>query len=86
MRASASVTGSAHASIGGKIVRFYGSRVATAAAPRVAPGTVVAIDADDIQVAATSGTLRFSKLSLGGPKLPASEAALQLGLKIGNVL
>lgn len=73
----------AHASVGGKTVRFFGSRITSTTASGVAPGTVVAIGADGIEVTARGGSVRFAKLSAGGGKLAASEVASQIGLAPG---
>ena len=76
----------AHVSFGGKMIRFFGSRIASTTASGAAPGTVVAIGADGIEVAARGGSLRFAKLSAGGGKVAASEAASQIGLSAGAQL
>jgi methionyl-tRNA formyltransferase len=76
----------AHVSFGGKTVRFFGSRIASTTPSAAAPGTVVAIGADGIEVAARGGSLRFAKLSAGGGKVAASEAASQIGLSVGAQL
>ena len=48
-----------------------------------APGTVTAIGADGITVAAAGGGVRIGRLRVGSKKLAAAEAAAQLGLKVG---
>lgn len=73
----------AHARVGGELVRLYGARLG-AATDGAAPGTVVAIGDDGLQVAAGSGaeagTLTIARLRVGKDKLPAAEAATRLAL------
>jgi len=73
----------AHASFGGKTLRFFGSRIASTSASGAAPGTVIAINADGIEVAGRDGSVRFAKLSAGGGKVAAGDAASQIGLSPG---
>ncbi len=75
----------AHCRWRGETLRFYGSR--RAADHRVAaPGTVVAIGEDGIEVAAADGSVRLAKVKAGGAKRPAAEAAAAVGIEVGTVL
>jgi methionyl-tRNA formyltransferase len=76
----------AHAIFRGAQVRFYGSRIASARDVAAAPGTVLAIDADGIEIAARGGSVRCSKLAAGGGKIAAGEAAAQVGIAAGGRL
>jgi methionyl-tRNA formyltransferase len=76
----------AHCRFGEKRVRLYGSRVAAAATTGTAPGTVIAIDDKGIEIAAADGSVRFAKLSVGGPKVAAAQAAGEIGLRPGDRL
>lgn len=75
----------AHARFGDAVVRLYGSRIASQR-DRGAPGTVLAIGADGIEVAAAGGSLVFARLGADRRKLAAAEAAAQLGLTEGSRL
>ena len=73
----------AHASFGGKTVRFFGSRITSTTPPGKPGGTILSIGADGIEVAADGGSIRCTKLSVGGGKIAASEAAAEAGLRPG---
>ncbi len=71
----------------GGVVRLYGSSLHTAAAPDADAGTVVAVGAGGLEVAAPGGTVRFAKIAgrdVG--KSAAPEAAAALGIKPGSRL
>ncbi|HSP97474.1 MAG TPA: methionyl-tRNA formyltransferase, partial [Candidatus Dormibacteraeota bacterium] len=53
-------------------------------APGGAPGTVVAVGADGVTIAGNGGSIRVGRLRVGAKKLPAAEAAAQLGLSVGD--
>jgi methionyl-tRNA formyltransferase len=72
----------AHARAGDAVVKLYGSRVVSRR-DAGAPGTILRIGDDGIEVAAAGGSLLFAKLGVGGKKLPASDAATGLGLAPG---
>ena len=73
----------AHVAFAGKTIRFFGSRIASTSASSVAPGTVVSIGADGIEIAVRGGSVRFAKLAVGGGKIAAGEAASQIGITAG---
>ncbi|MEE8312585.1 MAG: methionyl-tRNA formyltransferase, partial [Candidatus Binatia bacterium] len=66
-------------------VRLYGSRRG-AGRPEGAPGTVVVVDEEGIEVATGDGSLRFAKMVAGGKKAPAAEAAAEAGIRPGACL
>jgi methionyl-tRNA formyltransferase len=72
----------AHARIGEAVVKLYGSRVVSRR-DAGAPGTVLRLGDDGIEIAAAGGALLLTKLGSGGKKLAASEAAAGLGLSVG---
>jgi methionyl-tRNA formyltransferase len=49
-----------------------------------AVGTIAAIEPDGITVCAEGGAIRIGRLRIGAKKLAASDAAAQLGLKVGD--
>lgn len=63
-------------------VRLYGSR-RTGRRSDGAPGTVVALDEQGIEVATRDGSLRFAKMAVDGRKVPAAEAAAAAGIEPG---
>ncbi|MGD9762871.1 MAG: methionyl-tRNA formyltransferase [Candidatus Binatia bacterium] len=65
----------------GEKLRFYDARLADG---RGVPGTILAIGADGITVAAADGAIRIARLRAGGHKIPASEAAGALKLLPGD--
>lgn len=75
----------AHCRFGGKRVRLYGSRIAGGTSGK-APGSVIAIDENGIEIAVGDGSVRFAKLSVGGPKSAAAQAAAEIGLGVGERL
>jgi len=75
----------AHCRFGERRVRLYGSRIAGHASGK-APGTVIGIDEGGVEVAVGDGSVRFAKLSVGGPKTAAAQAAGEIGLAAGNRL
>jgi len=75
----------AHVSRSGRIVRFFGSRIASRA-PAKEPGIVLAVDDHGIEVATGGGSVAFAKLSIGAGKVAAREAAAQIGITPGTRL
>lgn len=75
----------AHARLGDRVVRVYGSRIASTrdSAP---PGTVVAISEAGVEVAVAGGSVLLAKLGVDGKKSPAAEAAASLGLEVSSRL
>jgi len=73
----------AHVGRAGKTIRFFGSRIASTGDTRAEPGSVIAIGADGIEIAAVGGSVSFAKLSVGGGKIAAREGAVELGLEPG---
>jgi methionyl-tRNA formyltransferase len=67
-------------------LRFFDSRRTDAAAGGVAPGTVVALDADGIAIAAGDGVVRCKRLRADGAKAAALEVATATGLAVGSRL
>lgn len=67
---------------GGEPVRCHDARRADASGG--APGTVAAIGADGVTIAANGGSIRVGRLRVGAKKLAAAEAAAQLGLNVGD--
>ncbi len=65
-------------------VRVYGSRVVSSTATGHAPGTIVAIGNQGMEIATGDGTVRVAKLAAGAAKKPAAEAAAQAGLSVGD--
>src|SRR6266404_2522134 len=72
----------AHTVWRGAPLRLYEPRRVEAPA-RAAPGTVLAIDADGLTVAARDGALRCARARNGGTKAAAAEVARALGLEPG---
>lgn len=75
----------AHATWQGKMVRFYDCRLrqgATAAAP----GQVLEIGAEDVNIAVPGGVLIAKKVRGDGGKVAAAEFAKQAGLTVGAQL
>ena len=72
----------AHTVWRGAPLRLYEPRRVEAPA-RAAPGTVFAIDADGLTVAAHDGALRCARARNGGAKAAAAEVARALGLEPG---
>jgi methionyl-tRNA formyltransferase len=75
----------AHCRAGGKRVRLYGSRIGGRAAGKP-PGTVIAVGEKGIEVATGDGSVCFAKLSIGGPKVAAAQAAGEIGVCAGDRL
>jgi methionyl-tRNA formyltransferase len=75
----------AHARAGDAVVKLYGSRIVSRR-DAGAPGTILRIGDDGIEVAAAGGSLLFAKLGVAGKKVAASEAAASLGLAPGAKL
>ncbi len=69
---------------GDVLVRCYAAR--RAGDTDAAPGTVVAIDDDGVVVAARGGSVRITRMRATGGKLPAAEAAAEIGLEVGAPL
>ncbi len=75
----------AHCSWQGQRLRLYGSRRA-AEHCEDAPGTVLAIGDEGIEIATGSGSLRFAKLNAGRGKTAAAEVAASISLAAGSLL
>jgi methionyl-tRNA formyltransferase len=80
-------TPGAHARLDGRLVRIFDAAftaVEMYPADRNPPGTVMAIDADSIEIALAGGVLSAKRLSLeGGKKLDAAEFAAAAGVNVG---
>jgi methionyl-tRNA formyltransferase len=72
----------AHARAGDAVVKLYGSRIVSRR-DAGAPGTILRIGDDGIEVAAAGGSVLLAKLGVGGKKIAASEGAASLGLAPG---
>ncbi len=72
----------AHCRFADATVRLYGSHV-TSRLHRAEPGSVLAISADGVEIAAAGGSVSLAKLGVGGKKLAAFEGAAALGLQVG---
>jgi methionyl-tRNA formyltransferase len=75
----------------GAFVRRAGSTVRLFDARRLddevsIPGIVSAIAPDGVTIGGTGGAVRLGRLRVGERKLPAGEAAVQLGLRVGEPL
>lgn len=73
----------------GAFVRHHGEPVRCHDArrvvvPAVAAGAIAAIEADGVTVGAVGGAIRIGRLRIGPKKLPAADAAAQLGLKVSD--
>lgn len=68
----------------GSIVRLFDARRLEVEASM--PGVVSAIAPDGVTVGGTGGAVRLGRLRVGEKKLPAGEAAVQLGLRVGEPL
>ncbi|MBX3026257.1 methionyl-tRNA formyltransferase [bacterium] len=66
----------------GEPLRCHDAR--RAAAPGAPPGTITAVASDGVTIAAAGGAIRVGRLRIGAKKLPAGEAATQLGLRAGD--
>jgi methionyl-tRNA formyltransferase len=74
----------AHAILRGAQVRIFDARL-TLDAPAAAPGTVIAVRDDAIDIALAGGTLHAMRLQpAGGKKLPARDFATETGLTPGD--
>lgn len=67
----------------GAPLRLYGARIDWRDAPDAAPGTVLAVDADGLVLALRDGCLRVAKLRGAAGKVPAAEAGLAVGDRLG---
>jgi methionyl-tRNA formyltransferase len=76
----------AHTRWQGRPLRLFDPRRSSEAAGGAAPGTVVALDAEGIGVAAGDGVVRCRRLRADGPKAAASEVAAAIGLGTGTRL
>jgi methionyl-tRNA formyltransferase len=78
----------AHCTLDGRRVRIFDASftpVEMYPADRNAPGTVMAVDADGIEIALAGGVLTAKRLSVeDGKKVPAAEFVADAGLKIGG--
>jgi methionyl-tRNA formyltransferase len=70
----------AHTSFGGTRLRLYDPRRVDGGAT---PGTVLAVDADGVTIAAAGGAVRCARARDGGAKSAAAEVALALGITPG---
>ncbi len=75
----------AHCRFAGQVLRLYGSRRAQDLVSQ-APGTVLSLSDQGLEVAAAGGSLLFKKLKAQGGKGPAAEIADFLGIAPGDVL
>ncbi len=75
----------AHTLWQGKMVRLFDCRLRRENAAS-APGTVRAIDGENLNVALNGGTLMVNKMRGDGAKIAAAEFAPQAGLKVGDRL
>jgi methionyl-tRNA formyltransferase len=75
----------AHAAWQGKMVRIFDTRLQLGNDP-AAPGEVTHIDAEEIGVALSGGTLIVKKMRGEGGKIAATEFAKQADLKVGDRL
>ena len=66
----------------GARLRCHDARRAEAVS--AAPGIVAAIGPDGVTIAAVGGAIRVGRLRVGAKKLPAAEAAAELGLRVGE--
>jgi methionyl-tRNA formyltransferase len=73
----------AHTFWRGASLRLFDSQRTTEPAAGAAPGTVVAVDAAGIAIAAGDGVVRCKRLRADGPKAAASEVAAASGLVPG---
>ena len=67
---------------GGEVVRCHDARRADATSG--SPGSIAAIGPNGVTIAAPGGAIRIGRLRVGAKKLPAAEAAAQLGLKVAD--
>jgi methionyl-tRNA formyltransferase len=74
----------AHTTIGGRTVRLYGSRITTTENSSEAPGTIVAIEDEGVEVVTADGTVRMAKLAMGSGKKGAKETAEAEGVAVGD--
>jgi methionyl-tRNA formyltransferase len=73
----------AHARFEGRTVRLLGGGLAGREDPGAPPGTVLAVDAAGMRIAARGGVLAVARLRVdGGPKLPAAEAGIGAGARL----
>jgi methionyl-tRNA formyltransferase len=75
----------AHTTAGATLLRLYEPRRVDAPAD-AAPGTVLAVGADGVTVAAGGGAVRCARARGDGPKAAAAEVAHALGLHVGSRL
>ena len=66
----------------GERLRCHDARLAEAVS--ATPGIVAAIAPDGVTIAAVGGAIRVGRLRVGAKKLPAAEAAAELGLRVGE--
>lgn len=70
----------AWATLGGEVIRIFGSvRERGAVEAGVLPGTITAVDASGLVLAARGGALRIAKVRRGDSKRPAQESGLKPG-------
>ncbi|MBI3248001.1 MAG: methionyl-tRNA formyltransferase [Deltaproteobacteria bacterium] len=72
----------AHATWQGKMVRFYDCRLRSEATT-AAPGQVVEVGAEDVNIAAPGGVIVAKKMRGEGGKIAGAEFAKQSGLTVG---
>jgi methionyl-tRNA formyltransferase len=77
----------AHCRVGALTLRCFGSRMVDGRdTANAAPGTVIAVGTEGIEIATGDRVLRFAKLAAGGAKTAAVEVAATLGLTPGALL
>jgi len=73
----------AHGSIGGTLVRVYGSRIASGCATEP-PGTLIAIEGGTVEIATVDGSVTVAKMAIDAGKKAADEVAQEAGLSVGD--
>lgn len=74
----------AHARWGQRQLRLLGGRLQGAGEAAAPPGTVLAADDSGLRIAARGGVLQVARVRVdGGPKLPAAEAGIPVGARLG---
>jgi len=74
----------AHARLRDEVVRLFGARLASREESGASPGTVLAVAADALRIAARGGVLEVAKLKLGaGAKVAAGVAGIAAGERLG---
>jgi methionyl-tRNA formyltransferase len=77
----------AQAVLRGQIVKLFRARAAAAPAASALPGSVLAVDAAGVQIAAADGAVVIRELQAAGRKrMPAAQFAAGRGIAVGDVL